>query len=237
MNLTKLFEMQRELDERIVKEKGLEGKDLLPQKILALQVELGECANEWRGFKFWSNRQEPKMFPLEQCDYCGDEVSYTRPSPFMADAGADMCEDCWNMTQKEYAASNCEYIPDFKDYPHFSEKKPQKLLEEYIDCLHFILSIGITTWHTPDEVEPRQCEIGGVLQQFLSINKHVGAMDFAYQVDLAGNFQTGNFYDKYDFSLRLIIGLGQMLGFTWEQIEAAYMAKNAVNHDRQSTGY
>lgn len=129
MNLTKLFEMQRELDARIVKEKGLEGKDLLPQKILALQVELGECANEWRGFKFWSNRQTPKLYPLEECSYCGEKVNQTRPSPFMADALADMCEDCWNMTKEEYAASNGEYIPDFRDYPHFPEKKPQLLLE------------------------------------------------------------------------------------------------------------
>lgn len=237
MNLTKLFEMQSALDNRIVKEKGLEGKDMLPQKILALQVELGECANEWRGFKFWSKRQSPKMFPLERCSYCGEEVSYTRPSPFMADFDADMCEECWNMTKEEYAASNGEYIPDFKDYPHFPEKKPQLLLEEYIDCIHFILSIGIQTGYEPTDLTPKRAESGGILQQFLSLNKHVGAMDFAYQVDCAGGFETHNFEDKYEFSLRLILGLGEMLGFTWEQIESAYMAKNAINHNRQSTGY
>ncbi|WP_199427089.1 dUTP diphosphatase, partial [Thermaerobacillus caldiproteolyticus] len=26
-------------------------------------------------------------------------------------------------------------------------------------------------------------------------------------------------------------------GFTWEQIEEAYMKKNAVNHQRQESGY
>src|SRR5690554_4670233 len=64
MNLTKLFELQRKLDEHIIKEKGLEGEDLLPKKILALQVELGELANEWRGFKFWSEDQEPNIRDL-----------------------------------------------------------------------------------------------------------------------------------------------------------------------------
>jgi len=39
MDLTKLFKAQKELDERIVKEKGLEGQDLLDKKILALQVD------------------------------------------------------------------------------------------------------------------------------------------------------------------------------------------------------
>lgn len=60
MNLTKLFEMQRELDERIIEQHGLQGEDLLPKKILALQVELGELAQEWRGFKFWSKDQQPR---------------------------------------------------------------------------------------------------------------------------------------------------------------------------------
>ncbi|GAA0415215.1 hypothetical protein GCM10008934_02680 [Virgibacillus salarius] len=47
MNLDKLFPIQKELDTRIEREKGLEGQDLLDKKILALQVELGELANEW----------------------------------------------------------------------------------------------------------------------------------------------------------------------------------------------
>lgn len=54
-----LYEMQDILDKRIIKEKGLESYDLLEEKILALQVELAECANEWRGFKYWSKNQEP----------------------------------------------------------------------------------------------------------------------------------------------------------------------------------
>ncbi|APJ12031.1 dUTP diphosphatase [Bacillus safensis] len=34
MNLQKMFEMQAELDRRIIKEKGLEGRDLLPNTIV-----------------------------------------------------------------------------------------------------------------------------------------------------------------------------------------------------------
>jgi len=39
MNLTELFQIQGKLDERIIKQHGLEGQDLLDKKILALQVE------------------------------------------------------------------------------------------------------------------------------------------------------------------------------------------------------
>lgn len=60
MNLQKLFDMQRTLDARIVEQHGLQGQDLLPNTVLALQVELAEMINEWRGFKHWSNDQEPR---------------------------------------------------------------------------------------------------------------------------------------------------------------------------------
>src|SRR5699024_4388479 len=78
MNLNKLFPLQKQLDEHIVKEKGLEGQDLLDKKILALQVELGEL--EFYPEK-WSH-----------CEGTGIEGG--------------------------------------------------RVLEEYVDCLHFILSIG-----------------------------------------------------------------------------------------------
>jgi dimeric dUTPase (all-alpha-NTP-PPase superfamily) len=58
MKLEELFQMQKALDERIVKEKGLEGQELLQKKVLALQVELGELANELpEVLKFWSNKK------------------------------------------------------------------------------------------------------------------------------------------------------------------------------------
>lgn len=51
MNLQKMFQMQAELDNRIIREKGLEGQDLLPNTYVALITELGEFANEGRWFK------------------------------------------------------------------------------------------------------------------------------------------------------------------------------------------
>lgn len=171
MNLTKLFEMQRELDERIVKEKGLENEYLLPRKILALQVELGECANEWRGFKFWSKDQQPR--------YEKKSIAFANPGgPF-----------------------------EHTSYP---------LLEEYIDCLHFILSIGISLGE--NEARPQTIYDRSI-------------------VDLFSEAITWDWQGHYGCGLTVFIELGKELGFTWEQIEAAYMAKNAVNHNRQSTGY
>jgi dimeric dUTPase (all-alpha-NTP-PPase superfamily) len=54
MNLNNLFQIQKELNQKIVDRHDLHGDDLLPNLILALQVELGELANETRCFKHWS---------------------------------------------------------------------------------------------------------------------------------------------------------------------------------------
>src|SRR5690606_25251306 len=90
----------------------------LAKKILALQVELGELANEWRGFKFWSKDQEPRTKVKKVCETCGGERYILISESF----GFDKCSDC-----------------DGKG--DFGETNP--LLEEYVDCLHFILSIGL----------------------------------------------------------------------------------------------
>lgn len=56
MNLSKLFEAQAILDEKIEREKSLNSKEILPEMFLAFKVELAEMANETRCFKVWSNK-------------------------------------------------------------------------------------------------------------------------------------------------------------------------------------
>src|SRR3982750_1200275 len=64
MNVKKLCEMQEILDQRIMEEHGLEGKDLEDNKILALLVEICELANETRCFKHWSTKGPSKQSVL-----------------------------------------------------------------------------------------------------------------------------------------------------------------------------
>src|SRR5690625_3399345 len=121
MNLQRLFEAQKKLDDHIRKEKGLEGEDLLDKKILALQVELGELANEHRGFKFWSSRQEPVTNDLRVADY--------------KESGEAILET---------------YNP---------------LLEEYVDVVHFTLSVGLEI-EIKHEIFPEPINYGDAVIQF-----------------------------------------------------------------------
>lgn len=161
MNLKALSKTQEKLDEHIIKEKGLQGVDLLDKKILALQVELGELANELpEVFKFWSDKKN--------------------------------------------------------DY--------EKALVEYVDALHFILSIGndLDINDYDNYVTPQE---DNIIDAFLSVFEFVNTLDVHQSTD-----------DYYQAFARFV-NLGSMLGFTWGQVEDAYYKKNEVNHARQHSGY
>jgi dimeric dUTPase (all-alpha-NTP-PPase superfamily) len=192
-NFTKLIDVQRGLMEKIeaahpVKEK----ENRFYKRMLALLVEVGECANEWRGFKFWSNNQKPRLtVNCHSCDGYG-----------MFDFGdkKEICRYC-NGTGN-------------KGYP---------LLEEYVDGLHFVLELGIIldVLFCFDEIQVYKSD--SIEHQFIKLYREV----------------TNLWLDEWFYLevLNTFIGLGEMLGFTWEQIEAAYLEKNAVNHQRQKDGY
>ena len=194
MNLSKLFKIQKQLDDRIVKEKGLEGQNLLDKKILALQVELGELAQNWRGFKYWSNDQEPRT---EVPDF-----------------------ETWKKNGHK----------TYKGKPIMHIKNP--LLEEYVDCLHFTLSIGLdlkvsTPYKIGDYMAP------DVTRQFKFVFEDISKLDRA----ISNEYEEDVIFDTYDEMVRGLLGLGDMLGFTWEQIEQSYLYKNKINHERQESGY
>lgn len=182
INLTELFEVQRKLDAEIEQKHPVQpGEDRLAKRILALQVELGECANEWRGFKFWSTDQEPR--------------TETRESIVGTDETGS-------------------------PYDSYEIKNP--LLEEYVDCLHFILSIGLEIGESYFYIEPQMMTEKDITSQFSA------TLNYAYLLK-EDDFCSELFTSFYQ--------LGEMLGFTWQQIETAYMSKNATNWERQANGY
>lgn len=185
MNLDKLFQMQQVLKDRIMEEHPeLKEQDNLPWKSLALIVELGECANEWRGFKKWSHDQKPRTKAVR--------------------VPAMMEED------KEY------YNP---------------LLEEYVDGEHFFIDLALDLGIRPDEFyaydEPL---VGDTEEIFTEIIFHICLVKGEKRLE----DKKAHLRMAHAIYLNLAV---QRLGFTWEQIEQAYMQKNAVNHTRQALGY
>jgi len=212
MNLTKLFETQAKLDEHIMQEHPeLRGQNNLDWKLLALQVELAECANEWRGFKKWSKNQKPRTWDRIHCPSCEKKGYYRGNPPVDEVRGRHGLGNHWY------------YCPDCAGYL-VVDKNP--LLEEYVDCMHFILTIGLEIgveeeldW---DDITTDESDI---THQFLEITARI------LEVDHREN--TESWKELFEeFYL-----LGKMLGFTWDEVEAAYFKKNKINHERQENGY
>lgn len=59
MDLMKMYEAQMELEK--VGLFDYDGPDRFQKTVLGLIVEIAECANEWRGFKYWSTNQAPRV--------------------------------------------------------------------------------------------------------------------------------------------------------------------------------
>ena len=210
MNLAKLFEMQRQLDQYIEqKHPRQKGEDRLAKKILALQVEIGELANEWRGFKYWSHDQEPRI--VEYCSACGGSGVVEHFNPF-DEYGymQDLCQCC-------NGSGTTGRMP---------------LLEEYVDALHFVLSIGLEINH--DMTQYNYYSWG----KYTSITKLISElMKKCYVIGEAFDHDLQTQIQMYIIFLCQFIVLGKMLGFTWDEIETAYMQKYAENIARQERGY
>lgn len=208
INLTPLFQMQKVLRDRI----GYTKPDRLGNLVLAFLVEVGECANEWRGFKFWSKDQKPRTTKISV--YCsGKGEGYFSGSRWTG--SKEVCIYC----------SGCG-----------ENNTENPLLEEYVDGLHFVLELAIEMVELealPNVPSLHRTSVKEktILQQFKTVMRLATSLELAYTLErplVEHTFK--NLLDHY-------IGLGNMLGFTWEQIEQAYMDKNAVNHQRQEQGY
>ena len=202
MNLEKLFQMQKELDARILAEHPEEGEDRLSKKILALLVELGELANCWRSFKYWSYNQKPKTEELGECPLCNGTGELDLG--FVWDENWFECGEC-------------------RGSGKVVVKNP--LLEEYVDTLHIILSIGLDIAE-PDIVTLRDVDgEENLINQFIEVFDRVRSLYF-FEYDIF----------EYESLISQFVKLGEMLGFTWEEVEE-YFQKNVENHARQERGY
>ncbi|WP_407269106.1 dUTP diphosphatase [Radiobacillus sp. PE A8.2] len=98
------------------------------------------------------------------------------------------------------------------------------ILEEYVDGLHFILSLGLDKGYqyesinTPSDTESLTTKFQQVYEKIIA---------FKQQPSKA-------IYHQLFFTY---VELGSLLGFDEGSIQAAYEDKNKVNHERQDQGY
>ena len=159
-NLYDLSQKQRDLDTYIHKLHNVNYETTKERRLLSFLVELGECANETRCFKFWSLKG---------------------PSP------------------------------------------DDVVFEEYVDGIHFLLSIG----NAINYDYHKDIELTGIDE---SLVKH-----FTEVYTLAGNFDFSE--DKFVELFGSFLGLGVSLGMDWNKLNEVYMKKWQINVERQQNNY
>ncbi|HEU4965224.1 MAG TPA: dUTP diphosphatase [Bacilli bacterium] len=166
MNWQRLFDIQKQLDDHIVAEHGLNRSELTRHKLLALHVELGELANETRCFKYWSRKPAAPRATI---------------------------------------------------------------LEEYVDALHFVLSLGLDWAYTDLDFTP-EAPGADLTEQFQRVIERTVACQGTRTEEKPEA-------SAYRALFSALLTLGGQLGFSEREIESAYLAKNEVNHQRQEQGY
>jgi dimeric dUTPase (all-alpha-NTP-PPase superfamily) len=105
-----------------------------------------------------------------------------------------------------------------------SEKKV--ILEEFVDGVHFILSLGL------------ECDFQN---KGLKIDKEVSTQDINEQFlkiyQAVSIFQKTKSFNDYQHVFENYLQLGTLLGIEYEEMEQAYIEKNEVNYKRQNQNY
>ncbi|OLN22649.1 dUTPase [Domibacillus antri] len=120
-----------------------------------------------------------------------------------------------------------ELANETRCFKFWSTKGPSErniILEEFVDGVHFILSLGLIAGF--DQTKPSfESAAEEQTEQFLLVMEAV----HAFKKEKSASYYQ-SLMDRY-------FTLGDMLGFSPEEVEAAYMAKNEVNYERQKSGY
>lgn len=107
-----------------------------------------------------------------------------------------------------------EFPQAFKFWKLNVKVDKNKLLEEYVDCLHFALSL----WRGEKINEISPLLIGSLQEQAMELFKI-------------------NITDNWERFFGLFLGLGALLNISVREMQDFYVVKNAVNHSRQASGY
>ncbi|WP_102274316.1 dUTP diphosphatase [Cytobacillus massiliigabonensis] len=122
-----------------------------------------------------------------------------------------------------------ELANETRCFKFWSLKQPSErkvILEEYVDGIHFILSLGLECgFETEKDYKANIHKAESVNDQFLLI------------YELISKFRAGKSLQEYKILFQAYLHLGELLGFHSEETEQAYLDKNEVNYQRQQEGY
>lgn len=114
----------------------------------------------------------------------------------------------------------------FKFWSIKPSSEKEVILEEFVDGVHFILSLGIECGFDTKEFDMSTIQTSfNITEQFLKV------------YGLISLFQESKSFQDYINILESYLQLAFLLGITYEDMERAYFQKNEVNYKRQQNNY
>jgi dimeric dUTPase (all-alpha-NTP-PPase superfamily) len=113
----------------------------------------------------------------------------------------------------------------FKFWSKKTASSKEVILEEFVDGVHFILSLGLEIGVKQLELKETNYTIEDVTEQFMEVYR------------AANEFMTERSVTHFTNLLRHYFYLGELLGFSHDDVLKAYIQKNEVNYQRQKEGY
>lgn len=122
-----------------------------------------------------------------------------------------------------------ELANETRCFKFWSLKAPspkEVILEEFVDGIHFILSLGIECEFTEKaDLNGIQNQTNSLTEQFLEVYR------------IIEEYREARSLEKYEEMFQAYLYLATIMGFSNVEIEQAYYKKNEVNYERQKQGY
>ncbi|MDQ0160216.1 dUTP diphosphatase [Alkalibacillus salilacus] len=121
-----------------------------------------------------------------------------------------------------------ELANETRCFKYWSQKGPsdrEVILEEYVDGIHFILSLGLDLGIEFDQNALQSVEVESLTDSFHTIYSQVERL------------KTEPTQTNYNQLMNQYLALGRALSFSTHDVVQAYLAKNEKNHERQDLGY
>ena len=112
----------------------------------------------------------------------------------------------------------------FKFWSFKPSESKERVLDEYADGLHFLLSIGIAYGYQVDSIEVEEDKndlTDAILKSYHYINE----------------FYNDRSLTKYLLAFKNYLKILVKLGYSWSEADDAYFKKLEENHHRQDTNY
>lgn len=212
----------------ILREKEVNAPKVDTDRITVLEKELSDFKAQLKDALSFIESLKAENATLNEQVWGGRlQMLYAKQSElenFIADKHGIAIHDYLNEQQLAILVELAESANEWQGFKYWKLKKDvdrEKLLEETVDVLHLILARGIVLGWQVATVKAYKTE--SITMQYKSLMQKIATEEESQKT--------------YSQAFNIYIGLVEMLGFTWQEVETAYAKKHQENIDRQNNDY